>query len=731
MFPRCTSAILAIVLMNAIEAQDLSILRAQYDWSVDPAWDPSWSVGIAAGPEILDETLSIRLRNIKPEFLSVFFERRRVIRFTDQASIRAFGHVSVPESLDPLADRQLSAPADPNGQPHPLWFNVRLDLFAARVVRPDGSWDELHVTGSVQRAKVRTPITNEEAWSYLLDVAGIRTGDVVEFRWKYMVPYDLNAPRSYGWRARYWVDNWSRLTSWRVFFHGTLPIRAQRTEIVYHRRQGLALMGWPATERHEEGDAIRCTWHMEDLPACMDEVNARPADLLPHIVVRLEPDDPRYWRRDHLSGIPVQQPYWMYVLREREDKALWWKQVARKNVPDHQNELLKDFIRSTTLGQEQEPVARRIERIHERIATRFTFEPDNAWYDNDHWTGRPRMGDQVNESRLRAISRYDLYAKIIDHYFVDYTSAYVLDARVGRMDDRYISPLWGNEFLLAVRDGDGLLWMHPKRSRSGLMANEFPFYWQGTSALLNNLALLVSDGPVLPVFTDLPIAPPHENVRTVHFEMEVDLAQRTVHARVRVLLTGQFSTLGRASYLFNEVDSTVLSAYGHRPDHSPHARLIDQRMAPLQTDPPFRQAIEMELDLSQALSATGEDTWQLDLSGLLEHALPEGFRAAGRDLPFHWDFAQRDELSIQVGFDRPVDVDLRSAIIGVDTCGSTQYRCNLDRIDERQVLLRSGLRVNDVIVPVERAAELQLLLEHGHAAARAVLAIRAAKPTDP
>ncbi|MBK7083490.1 MAG: hypothetical protein IPH53_01985 [Flavobacteriales bacterium] len=583
----------------------------------------------------------------------------------------------------------------------------------------------------MQRAKVRTPITNEEAWSYSLDVAGIRTGDVVEFRWKYMVPYDLNAPRSYGWRARYWVDNWSRLTSWRVFFHGTLPIRAQRTEIVYHRRQGLALMGWPATERHEEGDAIRCTWHMEDLPACMDEVNARPASFPPH---RGTPRN----RMTHVTGDVTTSVVSLFSSRigcmccvsERTRRSGGSRWRAR-TYPIIRTSCSRTSYASTTLGQGQEPVARRIERIHERIATRFTFEPDNAWYENDHWTGRPRMGDQVNESRLRAISRYDLYAKIIDHYFVDYTSAYVLDARVGRMDDRYISPLWGNEFLLAVRDGDGLLWMHPKCSRSGLMANEFPFYWQGTSALLNNLALLVSDGPVLPVFTDLPIAPPHENVRTVHFEMEVDLAQRTVHAHVRVLLTGQFSTLGRASYLFNEVDSTVLSAYGHRPDHSPHARLIDQRMAPLQTDPPFRQAIEMELDLSQALSATGEDTWQLDLSGLLEHALPEGFRAAGRDLPFHWDFAQRDELSIQVGFDRPVDADLRSATIGVDTCGSTQYTCNLDRIDERQVLLRSGLRVNDVIVPVERAAELQLLLEHGHAAARAVLAIRAAKPTDP
>ncbi|MBK8340955.1 MAG: hypothetical protein IPK99_13575 [Flavobacteriales bacterium] len=128
MFPRCTSAILAIVLVNAIQAQDLSVLRAHNDWGTGPVWEPSWTSSNTNDPEVLDEALSIRLRNIKPEFLSVFFERRRVIRFTDQASIRTYGHVSLPESLDPLFDRQLSSPADPNGQARPLWFNVRLDL---------------------------------------------------------------------------------------------------------------------------------------------------------------------------------------------------------------------------------------------------------------------------------------------------------------------------------------------------------------------------------------------------------------------------------------------------------------------------------------------------------------------------------------------------------------------------------------------------------------------------
>ncbi|MBK8340957.1 MAG: hypothetical protein IPK99_13585 [Flavobacteriales bacterium] len=248
---------------------------------------------------------------------------------------------------------------------------------------------------------------------------------------------------------------------------------------------------------------------------------------------------------------------------------------------------------------------------------------------------------------------------------------------------------------------------------------------------MNNLALLVNDGPVLPVFTDLPATPAHENVRTIHFDLEVDLAQRVVHASARVLLMGQFSTLGRGSYLFNEVDSTVLPAYGHRPDLSPYARLIDQRIAPLQTDPPFRQALEMDLDLSSALSSIGNDAWQLDLSGLLVHALADGFRATGRDLPFHWDFPQRDELSIKVHFDRSVAVDMGSASLGADTCGSILYTCGLDRVDDRQVLLRSGLQVSDMIIPVERAADLERLLDHGHRAARVVLTINAAKPTAP
>jgi hypothetical protein len=74
----------------------------------------------------------------------------------------------------------------------PLWFNVRLDHFAARIIRPDGTWGEVGAFAKVDRQQVQTFRTMETAWTYVLDLQSIVPGDVVEIRWKYMVPYDVN-----------------------------------------------------------------------------------------------------------------------------------------------------------------------------------------------------------------------------------------------------------------------------------------------------------------------------------------------------------------------------------------------------------------------------------------------------------------------------------------------------------------------------------------------------------
>ena len=73
-----------------------------------------------------------------------------------------------------------------------------------------------------------------------------------------------------------------------------------------------------------------------------------------------------------------------------------------------------------------------------------------------------------------------------------YSTAYLMDERIGIMDDGWMTPMWDSDFLIGVKDDQQVLWMHPKRGPVGLWANELPFYWQGTSALLMTSELLVA-----------------------------------------------------------------------------------------------------------------------------------------------------------------------------------------------------------------------------------------------
>ena len=646
-----------IVLLAALVAlphiaQDTKAVHKDYDWGGAAVWESSWDP-ISTGTEVLDDKLSIRIKNTKAQNLSLFFERRQVIRFGSDADILEHGRFVLPESLDPAFDSQLKPADQKDGGPQPLWFNVRLDHFAARIIRANGTWGEIGVFSGVHREEVRTPRSMETAWSYTLDLQAISPGDVVEVRWKYMVPYNNYWEGSSGWRGFQWMDNWARLTSWRIFFHGDLPIREQTFSVAYHLKHGLVLGGTPPNNKKEDGDNVVVTWSNKSLPACTNEVNARLAADLPFVTVRLAPEDTRYFTRDRYSGIAHQQPYWMYVLRMREAKAFFWKQFAHKRVPDHQNKLFNDFVSGFTGRGPNLDKARLMERMHEEIATNFTYDDDQDWFnDIDH--GLPRMGDQVHEKRLRNISRYDIYAKLANAIDAPYSTAYLLDKRVGTMNDHWLTPLWANEFLVGVRDENDVLWMHPKCSPSGTLANELPFYWQGAPALLMDLEQLAMDYPDPPLFVDLPVSDVNGNVRGIEYAVEVDGAQST--GSVRVFLSGQFSTLGRGSYAELPMDGSVNPLYGSvaydRAGIVPGVKIPSH----LDTDPPFRFRTGADVDLPALVTTGNDDLFSVDLSRFFAHVVPKDFYAAERDLPFYWDFPQDDRLIIELHFQGPVNV---------------------------------------------------------------------------
>lgn len=663
-----------------------------FQWGDAPVWNTAWGEGRTIDSEVLSDELSIRIRNVKPEFLALFFERRKVVRFATQEGIKRYGPVVLPESLDPPYDELGKRWERRETRPYPLLFNLRVDYFAARIVRPDGSWDELPVETRGATGFLGNPVALQATMSITHYPIGILPDDVVEYRWKYMLPYDSNAPHTYGARGFFWMDNWARLTNWRVFFQGGLPIREQRIELRYHAKHGITLGGAPPDRVERNGDDRIAHWRHGDLPGCMDEVNGDQGRALPHIVVTWAPDDLRYWRRERLSGLPIPQQPWLQVVRLREAKAEWWRRVALKRIPDRQNTLVKRFVAQTCSGIADSLKARKVEALHERIARDFTYANDRDWYfDIDR--GLERIGDQVEAERLRDISRYNLYSKLIQMLGLPYVTAYVLDKRAGGLNDQFATPMWETEWLFGVRDGDGMLWMHPKRQRHGWFANELPFYWEGTMALLVDRQRLIEDDPRPPLFVELPIGEPSANVRAIEHQLRVDLASPDAEGEARVFLSGQFSTMGRAAFLGDRSDSTAHASYGHVPAAIPGCSAKRMGDSEIGTDPPFRYREQESLRLEGFRKEQGDGWFAFDLRPFLAHAVPERFSGAGRHLPFHWDFAQTDRFILDIAFAEPVEVmDLTRLQESWSTPGA-RYMLEATRIDASHVRIESRFEV--------------------------------------
>lgn len=702
-----------MLVLAAVVGAVSSSCAAQEDagagWPGPVMWEARWETLPEDCTLVLEDDLSIRLRNIKAAFLAFHYEHRRVVRFGDAESIKRYGPIVLPESLDPPFD-ELGKPYERREtRPYPQLFNLRVDHLAARVIHADGSWTDLPVATRAAKGFLGNPVNMQATMSITHYPQGIMPGDVVEYRWKYMLPWDSNAPYTNGWRGSQWVDNWTRLANWRVFFHGGLPVQRQRIELRYHAKHGVDLAGEAPTRIERVGDERTATWEHTDLPGCMDEVNARPSDDLPFFSVFLQADDLRYVRRERLSGMPITQQPWLQAIRRRESNALWWRRVSMKRVPDRQNMLIKRFIAKECAGIPDSLGARRMEVLHERIARDFEYESDRDWY-MDLDQGLPRMGDQVNEERIRDISRYDLYSKLLNALRLNHVTAYVLDKRAGRLDDRFIGPMTDNEWLFGVRDGDDMLWMHPKRMRNGWFANELPFYWEGTSALLIDLRRLLADDPSPPLFVTLPEGDARANARSVEHSIRVKLGEQVAEGETRVFLSGQFSTLGRGAFLGDRSDSTVHPNYGHIPAMLPHAtaqRMVEPELA---SDAPFRYRELQGIRLGEFCNGPVTSEMTIDIRPFLAHAVPSHFEAAFRDLPFHWDFEQIDRFIIDLEFDQPVEVmDLTQLQEDIATPGA-HYVLEATRIDARHVRIESRFLVTREQEEASDADSIEALL---------------------
>ena len=262
-----------------------------------------------------------------------------------------------------------------------------------------------------------------------------------------------------------------------------------------------------------------------------------------------------------LGSIPIafsSVDYWVELLRRRESVALGYRRLAKKKVAIGQQKVVRDWLAQFG-GVERHPVEKALQ-AHDRIARDFSFQWDDAWYD-DHDMSIIKQGDLLEQKTIREIGRYSQYAKLFNELKLKYHTVYVQDGRAAKLSPAELTDLYENEYLFVLGQTDGAYYMHPKRTRGGYLVNEMPFYWEGTTALLGDLDKLWSNASKQVDLMELPRTNPVSNSRVTAVDVSIDTSG-AAHVHADILLNGQFSTMTRNAYLHGERDSTVMEKYG-------------------------------------------------------------------------------------------------------------------------------------------------------------------------
>lgn len=591
---------------------------------------------------ILKDERRLSVRGQKSTHMYVYLERKMRVKLHSRDGERVpFQTFRLPESWDPFYDARNLPLEKRDERLSADYLNVRMVFFAARKILPGGGTVSVDWTDRFDTDRLEIYQRSEVQFRYVFDLLGLAPNDEIEIHFKVEVPY---------------IDNPMLFNYQRIFFHHSYPIQEQRLEVVMPKHNISLITGVKPDSVYTRKRRTSRVWHRHNLSPCVNEPGIRPSLDLPHIVVSLNTQSFRNRTRHYLSDQLLPSDYTYKTLLNRESNAFWLYRVATRRIElDAQTKKLKRFIAGHTSDIPDDLNLAKFARLHEVITEDFSFSWDDAYYEERDMS-LEKMGSQVERGQMRDISRYNLYAKMINMLGLSYNTAYMMDSRIGTMTIPYHGNVLFSDFSFAIPDDQNMLnFFYPKRNRFGYGPNEFPFYLAGTPAFLVNYVDLHFEDGYFPPLVNLPEMT-DENFRQTRLHMEIDTKNRRASGTLDVSLSGQFSTLTRSLFEFGRIDSTINPAYsrivldGHDVEWSNLDRTEYNHFAP------FGRRYEVDFNWVDAGQALGGNAYELPLSNWFNFVTWRDFDRFPRVLPFYPDFVGWDEFVVHLSFDQPVEI---------------------------------------------------------------------------
>lgn len=542
---------------------------------------------------------------------------------------------------------------------------------------------------------------------YHYTIANINSGDTIIINYNYQFAFN---------------ENWLKLLSNRIFFHGIYPKKSFKLKWCYNINMVVdsLFVNLDPPKINIDGNKICYSWEFDNLPGALDESNSRPYLELPNFVFAPKPYDFEYTHFDSykMEFIPIyfflahnRQSYiltgvWNNVIGNKNKSNLYFKRVADKIIAK---------AKQDTIGLE------RLRYFQQYMVDSVRYDNAENYYlhDVDHLkqkAGVDLWAYSVLDNNLESI-----YGNMIPRLAKEFFTAYPVDKRSGEISPIYCPTVYDNDLFFKVYFNDGTAsYVIPKSDKNHYYFEELPFYYEDIPVMLMH----VYDFRGYKVNfntkyreSKTPASGFKENYRKVQSMVKINLKNSSADFMTRVILSGQYSTLTRCVYCDKPTDSTI------NPKYLDPVWNIADNVQIKSVKPghpliyyPFKTTITAEYTVNDI---TQEKDGQLEINTgrWLKIIFSESNKNSPRILDYYANFLGSDKYSYMIEFDQPIQLlssqdnqeftnDFAHICYSVEQTGENKIllNCNYDVLAKRVGKDKYSLvrRINEIISSLEQ-----------------------------
>lgn len=586
----------------------------------------------------LEDTREFAFDGVQTEVYGLTYSRKLEVRINLKEGTELFQNFKLPEPFDEVHND--------------ICAESRYTDFYLNIKKPKNISIEIVRDGKRKSIDSKNPVISTtrvlnydqnlygDAYNFNYQIPDLKVDDVVKIEYEIYIPFN---------------ENRHELSWLRIFFHRKFPVKQSRVEInwVDGSPINFEYFNEAYPHQHFRRNKLFDKWEYNDLAPALNEPKSHPHEELPHVIIQIK-------KEPSVGNIRVPDEFYARLpvynfLRKLHNDALAQK-VGSTNL---QQKHLRDFI-SMQLPDDRTDTTdlADLKHIFNQIATDFTYEADSEYYSGEQLF-EPKFATQLLEKKIRETDKQLAYANILLKLEQPFFLVHIADKRTTVLSEGYLKPLYNTDLIFGpiLKTGQ-IVYLYPKRSKSGLLLDELPFYFEGTNAVLMTFQLSakpLSETFIYPskVFSQTPESKASDNVRNVAVSINV-IDGKNALCEQKIRLNGQFSTLMRGKYLKNENFPYVDEEYNQIIWENLNYSKLTYSAEIENTSFPFNTIINADyvLDIQQSIP----------IGDFIRHIVPILHEENPRTLSYHADFLCHDRIFVNINTPDNFNADIPQRI---------------------------------------------------------------------